>query len=149
MVTTQLISTFVFAYAKHRFSHKQLHHIENGVDPIAQCISRQSANWKRQLTVHPKSLAMCKHLVARNVLKHVQFILNLLFYMRFSTSWGGGGRERELDILHLQHCQFDISRPKLCIKIRFYGFITSFAIFFADRHGQSGLKNPELWYYFK
>ena len=146
-----MISTFVFAHAKHRFSHKQLHHYENGVDPIAQCISGQSANLKRQLTVHPKSFATCKHLVARNVLKHVQFILNLLFYMRFSTSGGGGGGGggRELDILHLQHCQFDISRPKLCIKIRFYGFITSFAIFFAVRHGQSGLKRPELWYYFQ
>ena len=59
-----------------------------------------------------------------------KFILNLLFYMRFSTSRG------ELDILHLQHCQFDISRFKLCIKIRFYGLITTFALFIADRHGQ-------------
>ena len=59
-----------------------------------------------------------------------KFILNLLFYMRFSTSRG------ELDILHLQHCQFDISRFKLCIKIRFYSLITTFALFIADRHGQ-------------
>ena len=59
-----------------------------------------------------------------------KFILNLLFYMRFSTSRG------ELDILHLQHCQFDISCFKLCIKIRFYGLITTFALFIADRHGQ-------------
>ena len=69
--------------------------------------------------------------------------MNLLFYMRFSTSGG------ELDILHLQHCQFDISRSKLCIKIKFYGLITTFALFFADPHGQSGLKRPELWHYFQ
>ena len=64
-------------------------------------------------------------------------MLNLFFYMRFSTSGG------ELDILHLQHCQFDISHPNPCIKIRFYGLITSFALFFGDRHGQLGLKDQK------
>ena len=68
-----------------------------------------------------------------------KFILNLLFYMRFSTSRG------ELDILHLQHCQFDISR----FKLRFYGLITTFALFIADRHGQQGIKRPEIWHYFQ
>ena len=71
------------------------------------------------------------------------FVLNLLFYMRFSTSGG------ESNILHLQHCQFDISRSKLCIKIRFYGLITSFALLFADRREQSGLKRSEMWHYFQ
>ena len=70
-------------------------------------------------------------------------MLNLLFYMRFSTSGG------ELDILHLQHCQFDISRSKLCIKIKFDGLITSFALFIGDRHGQSGLKRQKIWHYFQ
>ena len=55
-----------------------------------------------------------------------KFILNL-FFLHAIFDVGG-----ELDKHHLQHCQFDISRSKLCIKIRFYGLITSFALFFAD-----------------
>ena len=63
---------------------------------LPQCISGQSANRKRQLTVHPK-------IVSEERTKAGKFVLNLLFYIRFSTSGG------ELDIIHLQHCQFDIS----------------------------------------
>ena len=109
----------------------------------SQCISGQSENRKRQLTVHPKIVSDVSTSCCEERTKAGKFILNLLFYMRFSTSGG------ELDILHLQHCQFDISRPKLSMKVRFCGLITSFALLFADRHGQSGLKRPEIWHYFQ
>ena len=93
------------------------------------------------MTVHPKIVSDKETSCCEKRTNTGDFILNLFFYMRFSTSGGG------LDILHLQHCQLDISHPNLCIKIRFYGLITSFALYFANRHGQSGLKRPEIWYH--